>query len=122
MGKKRNPDLPKVQAPRRARWDTGRVQVGQTNGVRKAMGRSSTPANTERLRTFMGIAAALWLVGAVAAVIDGDMLMAISWACLAVFGGLSAGGVIHRSQGIAYLAIALMVVGVAISIGVFVAD
>jgi hypothetical protein len=74
------------------------------------MGRSRT-ANTDRLRTFMGIAAALWLVGAIAAVIDGDTLMAVSWFCLAAFGALSAGGVIRRSQGIAYLAIALLVVG-----------
>ena len=41
------------------------------------MGRSRTPANTERLRTFMGIATALWLVGAIAALIDGDTLMAV---------------------------------------------
>jgi hypothetical protein len=86
------------------------------------MGRSRTPANTERLQAFMGIATALWLVGAIAALIDGDTLMAVSWACFAAFGGLSAGGVIHRSQGIAYLAIALLVVGVAISMGVFIAD
>jgi hypothetical protein len=85
------------------------------------MGRSRT-ANTDRLRTFMGIATALWLVGAIAAVIDGDTLMAVSWFCLAAFGALSAGGVIHRSKGIAYLAIALLVVGVAISMGVFIAD
>jgi hypothetical protein len=63
------------------------------------MGRSRTPANTERLRTFMGIATALWLVGAIAALIDGDTLMAVSWACFAAFGLLSAGGVIQRSQG-----------------------
>jgi hypothetical protein len=41
---------------------------------------------------------------------------------LAAFGLLSAGGVIQRFQGIAYLAIALLVVGVAISLGVFIAD
>ena len=86
------------------------------------MGRPTTPAETKRLHTFMGIAAALWLVAAIAAIIDGDTLMAISWFSLAAFGGLSAGGVIHRSQGIAYLAIGLLVVGVAISMGVFVAD
>ena len=86
------------------------------------MGRSRTPANTERLRTFMGIATALWLVGAIAALIDGDTLMAVSWSCFAAFGLLGASGVIHRSQGIAYLAIALLVVGVAISMGVFIAD
>jgi hypothetical protein len=55
------------------------------------MGRSRTPANTERLRTFMGIATAFWLVGAITALIDGDTLMAVSWFCLAAFGLL--GGV-----------------------------
>ncbi len=86
------------------------------------MGRSRTPANTERVRVFIGIAAALWLVGAIAAVIDGDTLQAVSWFCLAVFGGLCAGGFVHRSQGVAYLAIGLLVVAVAISMGVFIAD
>lgn len=85
------------------------------------MGRSRTD-NTEPHRMFMGIATALWLVGAIAAVIDGDTLMAISWFCFVAFGGLIAGGVAHRSQGLGYLAIALLVVGVAISMGVFVAD
>ena len=84
------------------------------------MGRSRTPADAERLRVFIGIAAALWLVGAIAAVIDGDTLMAVSWSCFAVFGALCAGGFIHRSQGVAYLAIGLLVV--AISMGVFIAD
>ena len=36
--------------------------------------------------------------------------------------GLSAGGAINRSKGMAYLAIGLLVVGVAISLGVFVVD
>jgi hypothetical protein len=85
------------------------------------MGRSST-SGTERTRIFIGIAAALWLVAAVAAVIDGDTLMAVSSSCLAVFGGLVAGGAAHRSRGIGYLAVALVVVGVAISMGVFLAD
>lgn len=87
------------------------------------MGRSRTPANTrERIHVFIGIAAALWLVGAIAAVIDGDTLMAVSWFCLAAFGALCAGGFAHRSQGVAYLALGLLVVGVAISMGVFLAD
>jgi hypothetical protein len=55
-------------------------------------------------------------------VIDGDPLMAVSWGSLAAFGGLSAGGAINRSKGMAYLAIGLLVVGVAISMGVFVID
>ena len=80
----------------------------------------SRRANTEALRTFLGIATALWLVGAIDAVLDGDALMAISWFCFVAGGALIAGGLVHRSQGIAYLAIALFVVAVAISIGVFI--
>ena len=85
------------------------------------MGRSRT-SGTERLRTFIAIAAALWLVGAIAAVIDGDPLMAISWFCLAAFGALSASGLAHRSWWVGYLALALVVVAVGISMGVFLAD
>jgi hypothetical protein len=85
------------------------------------MGRSRN-SGSERIRIIIGIAAALWLVGAVAAVIDRDTLMAISWSCLAVFGGLVASGAAHRSRGIGYLSIALVVVGVAISIGTFLLD
>jgi hypothetical protein len=92
------------------------------NGVTKRMGRSRTPATTERVRIFIGIAAALWLVAAIAAVIDGDTLQAVSWFCLAAFGGLCAGGFVHGRQGVAYLAIGLLVVAVAISMGVFIAD
>ncbi len=86
------------------------------------MGRTRTPVNPQRLHTFMGIAAVLWLAGAVAAVIDGDALMAISWFCFAAFGALSASGQAGKSQGVAYVAIGLLVVGVAISMGVFIAD
>jgi hypothetical protein len=86
------------------------------------MGIPRTPAETKRLHTFIGVAAVLWLGAAIAAVIDGDPLMAVSWGSLAAFGGLSAGGAIHRSKGMAYLAIGLLVVGVAISLGVFVID
>jgi hypothetical protein len=85
------------------------------------MGRSRN-SGSERIRIIIGIAAAVWLVGAVAAVIDRDTLMAISWSCLAVFGGLVASGAAHRSRGIGYLSIALVVVGVAISIGTFLLD
>ena len=84
------------------------------------MDRSRT-ANTAALRTFMRIATALWLVGAIDAFIGGDILMAISWSCFAAFGALIAGGLVHRSQQIAYLAIVLLVVGVAISLGVSIA-
>ena len=92
------------------------------DGVIKMMGRPRTPAETNRLHTFMGVAAVLWLGAAIAAVIDGDPLMAISWFSLAAFGWLTAGGTIHRSKWISYLSIGLLVVGVAISVGVFVAD
>jgi hypothetical protein len=85
------------------------------------MSRSST-SGTERIRIFIGIAAALWLIAAVAAVIDRDTLMAVSWSCLAVFGGLVASGAAHRSRGIGYLAVALVVVAVGISMGVFLTD
>ena len=85
------------------------------------MGRSRT-SGTERIRTFIGIAAALWLVGAIAAVIDGDPLMAVSWFCLAVFGVLSASGLAHRYQIVGYLALGLVVVAVGISMGVFLSD
>ena len=85
------------------------------------MARSGT-SNAERFRTFIGVAAALWLVGAIAAVIDGDPLMAISWFCLAAFGGLSASGIAHRSRAMGYVALGLVVVAVGISMGVFLAD
>jgi hypothetical protein len=85
------------------------------------MGRSRS-SGTERTRIAIGIAAALWLIAAVAAVIDRDTLMAISWSCLAVFGGLVASGAVHRSRGIGYLAVALVLIGVAISMGLFLAD
>ena len=56
------------------------VRLGQRDEERgeEKMGRSRTTANLQRLHTFMGIATVLWLVGAVAAVIDGDGLMALS--------------------------------------------
>ncbi len=85
------------------------------------MGRSRN-TGTERIRIFIGIATALWLLAAVAAVVDRDALMAVSWSCLAVFGGLVSSGAAHRSQGLGYLSIALVVVGVAISVGVFMVD
>jgi hypothetical protein len=87
----------------------------------KKLGRSRN-SGAERIRIIIGIAAAVWLVAAVAAVIDRDTLMAVSWSCLAVFGGLVASGAAHRSRGIGYLAVALVVVGVAISIGIFLVD
>ena len=85
------------------------------------MGRSRS-SGTDRTRLYVGIAAVLWLVAAVAAVTDRDTLMAIGWSCMAVFGGLVASGAARRSRGIGYLAIALVVVGVAISVGIFLVD
>lgn len=85
------------------------------------MGRSRS-SGTDRIRVFIGIATALWLLATVAAVVDRNTLMAVSWSCLAVFGGLVASGAAHRSRGIGYLAIVLLVAGVAISIGIFLVD
>jgi len=85
------------------------------------MGRSRG-ANTERFHVYIGIAAALWVIAAVAAVIDRDTLMAISWSCMAAFGILVAIGAAHRSRGIGYLSVALVVAGVAISMAVFLSD
>ena len=63
----------------------------------------------------MWIATALWLIGALAAVIDRDTLNAVA-------GALTASGSTERSRGLAYLAIALVVAAMAILIGVFLAD
>ena len=82
----------------------------------------SRRANTEALRTFMRVATALWLAMAIYVFLDGNALMTISWSCFAAGGALIAGGLVHRSQGIAYLAVALFLVGVAIFMGVFIAD
>ena len=82
----------------------------------------SRRSGTSRYRVLMGIASALWLIAAIGAVIDGDTLMAISWFGFVGFGGLVASGAYERSQGIYYLAVGLLVVAVAISMGVFLAD
>ena len=70
----------------------------------------------------MWIATALWLVGAIAAVIDRDTLNAVVWFGFAAFGALTASGSTERSRGLAYLAIALLVAAMAILMGVFLAD
>ena len=70
----------------------------------------------------MWIATALWLIGALAAVIDRDTLNAVAWFSFAAAGALSASGSTERSRGLAYLAIALVVAAMAILIGVFLAD
>jgi len=70
----------------------------------------------------MWIATALWLIAAIAAVIDRDTLNAVAWFGFAAFGALSASGSTERSRGLAYLSVALLVASVAILMGVFLAD
>jgi hypothetical protein len=70
----------------------------------------------------MWIATALWLIGALAAVIDRDTLNAVAWFGFAAAGALTASGSTERSRGLAYLAIALVVAAMVILIGVFLAD
>ena len=76
----------------------------------------------QRYRLFMWIATALWLIAAIAAVIDRDTLNAITWFGFVASGGLTASGATERSRGLTYLAIALLVVAVAILMSVFLAD
>ncbi len=85
------------------------------------MGRSRGTGG-QRYRFFMWIATALWLIGALAAVIDRDTLNAVAWFGFAAAGALTASGSTERSRGLAYLAIALVVAAMAILIGVFLAD
>lgn len=73
-------------------------------------------------QVFMWIATALWLIAALAAVIDRDALNAVAWFGFVAAGALTASGTTERSRGLAYLAIALLVVAVAILVGVFLAD
>ena len=73
-------------------------------------------------RFFMWIATALWLIGALAAVIDRDTLNAVAWFGFVAFGTLTASGSTERSRGLAYLAVALLVAAMAILIGVFLVD
>ena len=76
----------------------------------------------QRFRFFMWIATALWLIAALAAVIDGDTLNAVAWFGFVAAGALTASGVTERSRGLAYLSIALMVASVGLLIGVFLVD
>jgi hypothetical protein len=71
---------------------------------------------------FVWIATALWLIAALAAVIDRDTLNAVAWFGFAAAGALTASGVAERSKGLAYLSIALLIAGVAILMGVFLTD
>ena len=79
-------------------------------------------SGTQGHRLFMWIATALWLIAALAAVIDGDTLNAVAWFGFAAAGALSASGATERSRGLSYLSIALLVAGVAILMGVFLTD
>ena len=85
------------------------------------MGRTRR-TGTQRFRVFMWIATALWLIGAIAAVIDRDTLNAVAWFGFAAFGALTASGSTERSRGLAYLSISLLVAAMAILVGVFLAD
>ena len=85
------------------------------------MGRTRR-TGTQRFRVFMWIATALWLIGAIAAVIDRDTLNAVAWFGFTAFGALTASGSTERSRGLAYLSIALLVAAMAILIGVFLVD
>jgi hypothetical protein len=73
-------------------------------------------------KLFMWIATALWLIAALAAVIDRDALNAVAWFGFVAAGALTASGTTERSRSLTYLAIALLVVAVAILVGVFLAD
>jgi hypothetical protein len=76
----------------------------------------------QRYRLFMWIATALWLVAAVAAVVDRDTLNAVAWFGFVGAGALTASGATERSRGLAYLSIALLVAAVAILMSVFLTD
>ena len=78
--------------------------------------------NMQRYRLFRWIATALWLIAALAAVIERDTLNAVAWVGYVAAGVLSASGATERSRGLAYLSIALLVAAVAILISVFLAD
>jgi len=76
----------------------------------------------QRFSFFMWIATALWLIAALAAVIDRDTLNAVAWFGFVAFGALIASGSTERSRGLAYLAGALLVAAMAILVGVFLVD
>jgi hypothetical protein len=90
------------------------------NGGEKMGGTRGT--SMQRYRLFMWIATALWLVAAIAAVIDRDTLNAVAWFGFVAAGALTASGATERSRGLAYLSIALLVTAVAILMSVFLAD
>jgi hypothetical protein len=86
------------------------------------MGRARGTGTQQQYKIFMWIATALWLIAAIAAVIDRDTLNAVAWFGFAAAGALTASGATERSRGLAYLVIALLIAAMAILIGVFLAD
>ena len=76
----------------------------------------------QRYSLFMWIATALWLIAAIAAVVDGDTLNAVAWFGFVAAGALTASGATERSKGLAYLSIALLIAAVAILMGLFLTD
>ena len=54
----------------------------------------------QRYRLFMWIATALWLIAAIAAVIDRDTLNAVAWFGFVAAGALTASGATERSRGV----------------------
>lgn len=76
----------------------------------------------QSFRFFMWIATALWLIAALAAVVDGDTLNAVAWFGFVAAGALSASGLAERSRGLAYLSMALLIAAVGILIGLFLVD
>ena len=92
--------------------------LGEVPTEREKMSRTRG-SDTQRYRFFMWIATALWLIAAIAAVVDGDALNAVAWFGFVAAGALSASGLAERSRGLHYLSIGLLVVAVAILMGVF---
>jgi hypothetical protein len=86
------------------------------------MGRARGTGTQQQYKIFMWIATALWLIAAIAAVIDRDTLNAVAWFGFVAAGALTASGATERSRGLAYLVIALLIAAMAILIGVFLAD
>jgi hypothetical protein len=95
--------------------------LSQVHSKGKEMG-ETRGSGTQGHRLFMWIATALWLIAALAALIDGDTLNAVAWFGFVAAGALSASGAAERSRGLSYLSIALLVAAVAILISVFLAD
>jgi uncharacterized MnhB-related membrane protein len=102
------------------KWVTRFVAAKRTE--RKKFGITRRTGLQQQYRLFMWIATALWLMAAIAAVIDRDTLNAVAWFGFVAAGALTASGATERSRGLAYLAIALLVAAVAILMGVFLAD